>query len=199
MSAPGPALVTTEPGSAPHPLAPLVARAAAGDRQAEATLCGHLAPAVRIFARRRVRAPDLVDELTQDVLLVFLEALRGGGVKEPAQVGSFVLGICRNLVRDRARAAERRAELWQAFGPALAAAESGAEHGVYELGHLEDCVSQLGQRARDVIRLSYLAPVGNADIARALATTDVNVRVLRHRTLQALRVCLSGRISWEVS
>ncbi|HEY0707923.1 MAG TPA: sigma-70 family RNA polymerase sigma factor [Polyangia bacterium] len=182
-----------------HPLTPLVARAAAGDRQAEAVLCGHLAPVVRTFARRRVRVPDLVDELTQDVLLVFLEALREGGIKEPAQVGSFVLGICRNLVRDRVRATERRAELWQAFGPALAAEEGGSERVVYELAHLEDCVSQLGQRARDVIRLSYLAPTETVDIARALDTSDVNVRVLRHRTLQALRVCLSGRISWEVS
>ena len=199
MSAPRTALTTTNPRSSARPLAPLVARAAAGDRQAEAALCGQLAPAVRTFARRRVRAPDLVDELTQDALLVFVQALREGGVKEPDQVGNFVLGICRNLVRDRARAAERRAELWQAFGPALAAAGTSSEHAVYELGHLEDCVSQLGQRARDVIRLSYLSPVGNADIARALDTSEVNVRVLRHRTLQALRTCLSGRISWEVA
>ena len=95
----------------------LVGAAAAGDRRAEGVLCRKFAAAVRTFWRRRLTGSE-VDELTQDVMLRFVQALRGGAVSEPERVGGFILGICRNLARERARNAERRAELWQQFGSA---------------------------------------------------------------------------------
>ncbi|HUS30901.1 MAG TPA: hypothetical protein VMZ53_20460 [Kofleriaceae bacterium] len=100
-------------------IAVLVAAAARGDRRAEAVLCRRFAPAVRTFWRRRLHG-DAIDEASQDVLLRFVQALRTGAVTEPERVGGFVLGICRNLARERARQQERRAELWAEFGDALA-------------------------------------------------------------------------------
>ena len=68
----------------------------------------------------------------------------------------------------------------------------------YEVIHLEDCLSQLPQRSRDVVRLAYAEARSADEIAGALGTSPVNARVLRHRALQALRSCMSKRISWEV-
>src|SRR6187549_1027920 len=98
--------------------AELVARAAGGDREAESTLCRRFEAAVRLFARRRLRAPEAVDEFTQDVMLLLIEALRAGRVEDPARLGGFVLGICRNLALDRVRQKERRESLWQQYGAA---------------------------------------------------------------------------------
>src|SRR5690349_16033611 len=89
-----------------------VERARQGDRAAEADIVVRFARAVRTFARRRLRTPDAVEEFTQDVFLTFIEALRRGAVVEPSRVGGFLLGICRNFARERARLKERRAELW---------------------------------------------------------------------------------------
>ena len=89
-----------------------------GDRGAEATLCRRFLPAVRLFARRRLRTPDAVAEFSQDVMLLFIEALRRGAVEDPDRLGGFVLGICRNLALDRVRQRERRESLWQQYGAA---------------------------------------------------------------------------------
>ena len=185
------------------PVATLVGRAAEGDRGAEATLCRRFLPAVRLFARRRLRTPDAVAEFSQDVMLLFIEALRRGAVEDPARLGGFVLGICRNLALDRVRQRERRDALWQQYGAAwtdLGADMPGLEDAPsYEIIHLEDCLSRLNQRGRDVVRLAYAEARSHGEIAAQLATSEANARVLRHRTLHALRDCMSRLVSWEAT
>ncbi|HVJ16951.1 MAG TPA: sigma-70 family RNA polymerase sigma factor [Polyangiaceae bacterium] len=178
----------------------LVERARGNDRAAEAELCRRFAPAVRAFARRRLASAEAIDEFSQDVMLLLLEALRRGGVEEPARLGGFVLGICRNLALDRVRQRERRDALWQKYGDDVSALELDAPSALnYDVLHLEDCLSQLSQRARDVVRLTYVEAASHAEIAASLATTEANARVLRHRSLLALRECMSKRISWEAA
>ncbi len=178
----------------------LAERAQRGDRLAERTLCQRLVPAIRAFARRRLRTSDAVQEFTQDVLLLFVEALRKGAVEDPARAPGFVLGICRNLAFDRARQRERRDELWAKYSPELAELSlEPVEHATYEVIHLEDCLSQLSQRARDVVRLSFGEGRSHAEVARSLDVSEANARVLRHRTLQSLRECMQKPISWEAA
>lgn len=181
--------------------AQLVRAAGAGDRDAERELCRRFTVAVRTFARRRLRTEDAVAELTQDVMLLFIQALRAGSIEDPERVGGFVLGICRNLARDRARAAERRAELWEQFAGALAAVDHDApEHAGKELARLEDCLSQISERSREVIRYAYVEGAPSAVIAERLAMSEGNVRIVRHRTLRALRECMaSSKVSWEAA
>jgi len=185
------------------PVATLVGRAADGDRGAEATLCRRFLPAVRLFARRRLRTPDAVAEFSQDVMLLFIEALRRGTVADPARVGGFVLGICRNLALDRVRQRERRESLWQQYGAAwtdLGADMPGLEDAPgYEIIHLEDCLSRLNQRGRDVVRLAYAEARSHGEIATQLSTSEANARVLRHRTLHTLRDCMTRLLSWQAT
>ena len=193
---------TTAASAAPAetPVAALVQRAAAGDRDAESVLCRRFGGAVRLFARRRLRRPEAVEEFAQDVMLVLIEALRAGTVSDPARLGGFVLGICRNLVSDRVRQKERREALWAQYGSALAppVVEPAGDEVGHDVIHLEDCLSQLPERSRDVVRLAYGEARSADEIATHLGTSAVNARVLRHRALQALRTCMSKRISWEV-
>jgi RNA polymerase sigma-70 factor (ECF subfamily) len=177
-----------------------VSRAARGERAAEAALCRRFAPVVRAFARRRLRGADAVEEFTQDVLLLMVEALRAGRVERGERFGGFVLGICRNLAFDRARQKERRESLWQIYGGALAGVSTEAiESESYQIAHLEDCLSQLSKRARDVVRLGYVEARGHDEVAAALEISPQNARVLRHRTLSSLRECMSRRMSWEAA
>jgi RNA polymerase sigma-70 factor (ECF subfamily) len=175
----------------------LVAAGAAGDRKAEAALCRRFVPAVRTFARRRLRTTDAVEEFAQDVFLRFVEALRGGQVAEPERVGGFILGICRNLARERARNAERRKELWEQFGSALAGLDDEPTLVGYQIAQLEDCISQISKRSRDVIRYAFIDGEPAAAIASRLSMTEGNVRVVRHRALETLRDCMQHKISWE--
>jgi RNA polymerase sigma-70 factor (ECF subfamily) len=164
----------------------------------ETTLCRRYVPAVRTFWRRRLRGTE-VDELTQETLLRFVQALRRGAVTDPERMGGFILGICRNLARERARTAERRTELFAEFSSALASLDDEPELARYQLAQLEDCLSQITQRSRDVIRFAYIDGHSAAEIASRLAMTEGNVRVVRHRTLEALRTCMGQKIFWEVA
>ncbi len=177
----------------------LVQAAEQRDPKAEEELCRRFASAVRTFARRRLRSSDAVEEFAQDVMLHFVEALRRGAIDDPARVGGFVLGICRNLARDRARARERRAQLWEQYGAALEVLEADApDRSRREMAHLEDCLSQLAERTRHVIRYAYVEGESNVTIASRLGMTEGNVRVVRHRALATLRDCMSSpKLSWE--
>ena len=116
----------------------------------------------------------------------------GGRSRIPARLGGFVLGICRNLALDRVRQRERRDALWQQYGAALA--DLGADTPApgdapsYEIIHLEDCLSRCPSDGRDVVRLAYAeARSHGRDRRRARPPAAANARVLRHRTLHALR------------
>ena len=162
----------------------------------ETALCRRYAPAVRTFWRRRLRGPE-VDELTQETMLRFVQALRRGAVADLEKMGGFVLGICRNLARERVRSAERRAELWTEFASALASLEDEPELARYQLAQLEDCLSQMTQRSRDVIRHAFIDGHSAAEIGHRMNMSEGNVRVVRHRTLEALRTCMSQKVFWE--
>jgi RNA polymerase sigma-70 factor (ECF subfamily) len=175
----------------------VVLLALAGNSAAEREVCRRLLPAVRAFAQRRLRAAS-VDDFAHDVLLSLLEAMRAGRLAEPARIAGFALGICHNLARERARTGERRRELDQRYG--LSEADFSAWDADLPVSreHLEDCYSQLGARARGVIRATFCEDESDEVIARSLSISEANVRVIRHRSLAALRACLEKPISWLV-
>jgi len=177
---------------------PVVLRALGGDRGAEREVCTRLLPAVRAFAARRLR-PSSVDDFSHDVLVLLVEALRDGKIQEPSRVVAFALGICRNLARERARNDDRRRELMDRYGLTEADLAVWDAHGLVRRDHLEDCYSQLTDRARRVIRLSFCEEEADRAIAESLALSESNVRIIRHRSLSALRACLEKPISWTQS
>lgn len=180
------------------PLDPVVTRALMGDREAEREICRRLLPAVRAFADRRLR-DAAAEDFAQDALILLVEALREGRVQDPTRVAGFALGICRNLSRQRARSGERRRELLAQYGLTEADVCNDGAPAMIRAGHLEDCYSQLTQAARRVIRATFCEDSADAQIATELEVSEANVRVIRHRTLAALRTCLERPISWSTA
>ncbi len=174
---------------------PTVLKALAGDRRAEEELCARLLPAVRAFAARRLRSGS-VDDFAHDALTLFVEALRAGRIEHSTAAAGFALGICRNLARERARNDERRRDLVGRFGPTAADLLAWDKELLVRREHLEDCYSQLTGKARHVIRATFCEDAADQDIAQALSITPANVRIIRHRSLLALRSCLDRPISW---
>lgn len=187
--------MSTDPAAEARPLDDAVLRALAGDRDAEREVCRRLLPAIRAFAMRRLRSSG-AEDFTQDALVLVIEALRERRVQEPARVAAYALGICRNLARERARSGERRRELLAQYGLTEADLIASDRPLVLAREQLEDCYSQLTERARRVIRATFCDDDPDAAIAAGLAISEANVRVIRHRTLAALRACLEQPISW---
>src|SRR3982750_3023613 len=95
--------------------ADLARRIAAGDSAAEAPFCRRFAPRIRLFGLKRLRSEAAAADLVQDVLILALQKLRAGAVREPERVASFMLGTARQLMLDSMRNHGRRERILEEF------------------------------------------------------------------------------------
>jgi RNA polymerase sigma-70 factor, ECF subfamily len=160
-------------------------------RRSEAELCRRLGPRLRLYGLRHLRDAAAADDLVQEVLLLILQRLRAGRVREPERLASFALGACRLVVRNQRRGRRRREDLLDRFGGVL---PSRVEPDVSRLDHrrLQSCLDTLGPRDRTVLVLTFYMEQTSAEIARELALSPDNVRAVRHRALVRLRGCVEG-------
>jgi RNA polymerase sigma-70 factor (ECF subfamily) len=159
------------------------------DREAEAELFRRMAPRIRLYGLRHLRDEHASDDLTQQVLITTLEALRTGRLREPEKLASFVLGTCRLTVLDLRRGARRKERLLEQFGANLPgpAQPSGPR---FDHEQLTRCVQNLKERERAVIVMTFYDEQTGADVAGFLGVSEANVRVIRHRAIHQLRDCM---------
>ncbi len=172
-------------------LARRVGRAAPGfDREAEAELCRRLAPRVRLYGLRHLRDDAAAADLMQQVMLLMIERLRAGALREPERLASFVFGICRMVVLDLRRGHARRERLLETYGEALV--PEAAPPPSLDRDRLTHCLERLPERERTVLMLTFYDDMPADALARELDLSPPNVRVIRHRGLARLRGCITG-------
>jgi RNA polymerase sigma-70 factor (ECF subfamily) len=170
--------------------AELARRIASGaDREAEAELFTRMAPRIRLYGLRHLRDAQASEDLTQQVLVTTLEALRAGRLREPEKLASFVLGTCRMTVLDLRRGAQRKRQLLDRFGSDLLTASQPSPPRV-DHEQLTRCLKSLKERERTVIVLTFYDERTGADVGSFLGVSEANVRVIRHRAIQRLRECM---------
>jgi RNA polymerase sigma-70 factor (ECF subfamily) len=169
-------------------LAQAIARAGTSvDVAAEAELCRRFAPRVRLYGLRHLRDPHAAADLVQQVLMMTLERLRAGKLREPERLASYVLGMCRMVVMDQRRGTARRDALLEAYGVVEEAVEP-AEPLVFDGEKLAGCLEALSERERAVVVASFF----DENSAKDLHLSAGNVRVIRHRALGRLRDCMNA-------
>ena len=102
----------------PNPLTPeaaeenerLVGAILGGDRDAEREFALRYMRPVKAMLLARSRNPDLAADLSQDVMIEAICALRRGQLREPAKLSSFVIAIGRNVLNNHFRSAVRHPE-----------------------------------------------------------------------------------------
>ena len=169
--------------------AQLVVQIRSGDPGAEAEFFHRMGRRIRLYGLRHLRDPHAADDLTQQVLITTLEALRAGRLREPEKLASFVLGTCRMTVLDLRRNAQRRERLLDQFGSDLPAPAPPAEPRI-DHEQLTRCVQNLKERERSVIVMTFYDEQTAADLAQFLDVSEANVRVIRHRAICQLRDCM---------
>jgi RNA polymerase sigma-70 factor (ECF subfamily) len=158
-------------------------------REAEAELFRRLAPRIRLYGLRYLRDEHASEDLTQQVLITTLEALRAGRLREPEKLASFVLGTCRMTVLNLTRTARKKERLLAQFGAGLLAP---VQPSMPRLDHerLFRCVQDLKERERTVVVMTFHDEQTGADVASFLGVSEANVRVIRHRAIRRLRECM---------
>jgi len=174
-------------------VAQAIAAAAPGvDMAAEAELYRRLAPRVRLYGLRHLRNAAAADDLMQQVLLMTLERLRAGKLRQPEKLASFVLGMCRMVVLELRRGTARREGLLRMYGDIPEAIESTEPRDLDE-AKLAGCLEWLPERERSVLVMAFFADQPADAVARELGLSAGNARVIRHRALVKLRECMERR------
>jgi RNA polymerase sigma-70 factor, ECF subfamily len=160
----------------------------------ERALCEKFAGRIHAYGLRHLRDRPAAQDLVQHVLLSVLQALRSGRVEEPARLDAYVLGTCRNAVMDMRRGDARQKRVAQESAAGL---PEGYEPSPLQVdrARLEDCLRRLEARERAVVLATFLEDHDADEIARTLRLTPGNVRVIRHRALAHLQVCVEGGAS----
>ena len=160
----------------------------------EAELYRRFAPRVRLYGRRHLRDEAAAQDLAQEVLIVAIERLRAGVVRNPDEIGSFIFSTARLTVTTRKRTDSRRSHL----GGQIAAndrVEADFQYAV-DLTRVARCLGTLDDHGRQVIILTYYAERTAPQIAAELGGTSGAIRVARHRAMEQLRDCMGlGRVA----
>jgi RNA polymerase sigma-70 factor (ECF subfamily) len=174
-----------------------LARAVAGKATGEATaaeteLYRRFAPRVRLYGLKHLRDRGAADDLAQQVMLIVIERLRAGEVRDPDQVASFVLSTSRMVAVGLRRTEARRERLLEQFDWQEAEVAATDETAL-DMARIAPCLATLRDRERTILLLTFYAEKSAGDIAQALGMTSGAVRVGRHRALASMRTCLETR------
>lgn len=167
--------------------ASLVARIRDGREDAEARLVELFSRPVRLMVR--VRGRSLEDEdVTQEVLMTAITAVRRGQLREAERLGAFVAGIARNVINNRLRGAR---------GPAFEPLTGHEDAVVADLRHemavrerlemVRQALGALGAQDRRILQMSLIDGLRASQIAEELGVTEETVRARKSRALRRLK------------
>ena len=165
----------------------------APDSAAETELCRRLGRRVRLYGLRHLRDAHAAADLAQQVLLMTIERLRAGKLREPDQVASFALGTSRMVVLEMRRGARRREALLETYGDAEAVYEA-PEPLALDADRLAGCLEALSERERSVVVLTFFSEEPADQVGTQLGLSGGNVRVIRHRAIGRLRECMGADV-----
>ena len=157
---------------------------------AEMELYRRFAPRVRLYGLRHLRDEESARDLVQQVMLLTIEKLRAGALRDADQIGSFILGVSRTMTIDLKRRERRRERLRDRF--AIEPAVAGFDDSALDLDRLESCLGRLAARERMIVLLTFYAERSARQVGDEMTMTEGNVRVIRHRAIGKLRACMSA-------
>jgi len=151
---------------------------------------------LRSFVRMLGVAPDWVDDLAQEVFLVAWR--ERDSFDQHRDLGKWLRGIARNLVRNELRKQKRQerllhrglAELLVRTAEVDPESESWADRSVPVL---RDCVEQLAPKSRDLVAGRYGDGWKAPDLADHLHMTATAVRKALSRIRMQLKQCIELR------
>lgn len=166
----------------------LVERIRNGDRDAEGRLVEHFSRAIRLMAR--VRARELGDEdLTQDVLIAAIMALRRGQLRDTERLAQFVAGIARNVIHNRLRRARGPVHepIEEHEYPAPAADLTHELARRERAGTLRRALESLSAADRRILMLTLVDGLKPGEIAERLGLGEDVVRTRKSRAIKRLK------------
>lgn len=172
-------------------LARCIAQSAPGcATEAEAALYRRYAPRARLFGLRHLRDAQAAADFMQQVMLMTIDRLRSGKLRDPDKLGPFIFGLCRMVMLELRRSGARRERILRQYQADLTIADPMDPVGLNE-DRVARCLEGLPERERAVLIMTFYEERPAEEMAAMLGLTPGNLRVIRHRGLIRLRQCMN--------
>jgi len=167
-----------------------VNRLRAGDYRTQEHFCAYFTALIRIKLSSRVRLPQIVEDVRQETFARFFKALHSDQIQYPERLGSYVLGMCRNILNEQYRVDGRTTSLdgedeqiFPALGVSLVDSLLAKENEKI----VREILETLSERDRRLLRSVFLEERNKDEVCRELGVDREYLRVLIHRAKQAFK------------
>jgi RNA polymerase sigma factor (sigma-70 family) len=162
-----------------------VERIRCGDSTAIEELYSRFFRGIRFFVHRRL-GPQEADDKVHDALLIVVEAIRRGALREAACLPGYIRTVVRHLIAthiDRlVTARSRHVELEQAARTNAPGSDPEEEAAAREQREIaQEILLRLSRRDREILTRFYLLEEPKERICREMGLTEVQFRLLKNR------------------
>src|SRR5215467_4859950 len=158
-----------------------------GEAAAETTLYEKYSARVYYLALKHLHSREDAEDARTETFLRVLQAIRGGRVRSPQALPSFVLGTAHNVVRETVRQASRN----EPITDEILEAEMGSSEPVFLDSSVETVIEQvirrLKPREQAFLRMYYYEELPKEEIARRLDIKEERLRLIKSRALASFR------------
>ena len=175
-----------------------VRRLIQSDPETERDFVSYFGELLAIKLRSRLRAPELIQDVTQETFLRVLKTLRQSGIGCPEALGSFVNSVCTNVLFEVYRAQSRVAGPVEDRVSEEIPADT-AMAGEEERTQVRSVLSELPEKDRKILRWLFFDERDKGEVCRALQVDREYLRVLVHRAKQHFRTGYLRRVATKVN
>jgi RNA polymerase sigma-70 factor, ECF subfamily len=174
-----------------------VSRLRAGDYRTQEHFCAYFTAIIRIKLSSRVRLPQIIEDVRQETFARFFKALHANEIQYPERLGSYVLGMCRNILNEQYRADGRTTPIdgedEQSFpAPGMNLVDSLLAKENEEM--VRKILETLSDRDRKLLRAVFLEERDKDEVCREFGVDREYLRVLLHRAKQAFKTSYLKRM-----
>jgi RNA polymerase sigma-70 factor (ECF subfamily) len=164
------------------------------DPDALRTLHDRLYEPVYRYVHFKVSDPQASEDLTSEVFLRMLEALKRDRMWNTTP-DAWIFGIARNVVADHYRKIGRRGEVTLDERLVIPEEQSPTQQviDIEQHAELAHAMTLLTDEQRDVILLRFMEGLSVSDVAEATGKTPGAVKGLQHRALRALSEAMQSQ------
>jgi RNA polymerase sigma-70 factor (ECF subfamily) len=161
-----------------------VRRLTEGDRFVENDFTAYFSQLLLLKLRRRLRSPELLEDVMQETLLRVLQTLRvKGGLQHPERLGAFVNSVCNNVLLEHLRS-ERKYNVRGEDAPDMVDERIDLDAPLVNLERtrqVKGILDELSEKDRKLLRMIYFEEKDKDEVCHELGVDSAYLRVLVHR------------------
>jgi len=173
----------------------LAERIRLGDPAAETELVHQFRQRVFVMGVVRTRDREAARDLTQDVLLAVITALRKGQLIDQEKLAAFVHGTARNVINNHLRSQAQQPQV-EPLRDDLAQIDCARELEEGERVHLvQEALEGMSQKDREILQMTLVDGKKPGEIAAVLGLTSEVVRTRKMRASRRIAQLVEKRMS----